>query len=652
MSRVSAPELKRPDKKFFLLSFLAVAVTAFLVYSNTFHSEFQFDDLKELQEGYPLRRLSDLAGIWNYSPSRFITYYSFALNYHFSRMDVTAYHVTNLFVHILTSCVVLLFSSALFKTPYLSKRMTPEAAPWAALAASLLFAAHPLQTGAVTYIIQRAAVLAAFFYLTSLFLYVRARLENRAGFYYAAFACGAAAMLCKQNAFTLPFAMLLCDFLFFQEKSEPLSARLKRFAPFLALLALLPAIRLFAPSNGALFRETQKISHVDYLLTQLSVLVTYLRLLVWPSGQNVDYDFPISASFFEPRTLASFVFLAALLAGGFFALKKNRVWSFGIFWFFLTLSVESGLVPIRDVIFEHRMYLPMFGAVFCAAWTFYFLGREPKKIMALCLVCLLPLAAAAYKRNSVWKNGIALWEDAARKSPKKARPYHNLSFLYSAKGDYPKSVEYGEKAVSFDPSSSGPYFTLGVAYGRMGNIDREIEYYEKAFALGPWNPAKHFNNMGSAYGRKGDMAAAVENFKKAIAADSAYPATYANFGFALDRMGQFEQAIRYYQKAIKLDPQFAEAWNFMAIALAKKGNPDQALESAQRSVRLNPRYADAYNTLGLIHGMKGDLQSMIRFCLKAVEIDPGYKLGYQNLAQAYQKTGDTQKAAFYAAKAR
>ncbi len=629
--------------KFVLIALAVISLLVLLVYSRTFSGEFQFDDARELQESYAIRQFPNLKAIWDFAPTRFLTYFSFGLNYYFNELDVMGYHLVNTGLHILASLFSFLLAR-LILTRYGSR--SPDLP---ALTAALFFAVHPLQTGAVSYIIQRAAVMAALFYLAALFFYGAWRAQGGRLRFASALACTAAAMFTKQNAFTLPFAIILLEFFFFSENLENFKKRAVSLMPFLAALLIVPVIHLSVYSGETLVRDSQMISRSVYLLTQLNVLRTYLRLTFFPAGQNVDYDYPLSSSLADPATFASLLLLAGLFAAAVVLFRKNKIFSFSVFWFFLTLSVESGLVPIRDVIFEHRMYLPLFGPALAAACFCY--RRSEKTGLIISAVLVLALAVAAFQRNEVWRDGVRLWQDAVAKSPRKARPLHNLSYLYSARGDYRKSIELGEKAVALNPESSGPYFTLGVAYGRMGNVDKELEYYQKAFERGAWNPAKHYNNMGAAYGRKGELEKAVENFKKAMEADPGYPPTYANYGFAMDKAGNFAEAVALYKKAVELDPSFAEAYNYMAISYAKSGDLHHGLHYAGRAVKINPKYADAYNTLGLVYGMKNDLDRMIEYCEKAVKADPGYKLGYRNLAAAYAKKGDREKAAFYAAKA-
>ena len=129
---------------------------------------------------------------------------------------------------------------------------------------------------------------------------------------------------------------------------------------------------------GDATQETSSLSRTDYLLTQFNVITTYIRLLFFPVNQNLDYDYPISRTLFEFPTLLSFLFLTSVVAFGGWMFKKSRLISFGIFWFFITLSVESSIIPIRDVIFEHRVYLPSVGFVIFLTVAIYQMMEQIK----------------------------------------------------------------------------------------------------------------------------------------------------------------------------------------------------------------------------------------------------------------------------------
>ena len=237
-----------------------------------------------------------------------------------------------------------------------------------------------MQTQAVTYTTQRFASLATLFFLLSLVLYASHRVGaegGRRGYikYALALASAIAAQMTKEIAFTLPTVVVLYEAAFF---SGGLRKRALFAAPFLAVMLIIPFTLLVyaGPDHGVseLIREKQiqelsDLSPYQYLSTQFRVVVTYLRLVILPVGQNLDYDYPKFTSVLQPGSLLSLVFLLSFAAVSVLAYARSRTGraplvalsAAGVFWFFITLSIESSVIPIQDVIFEHRLYLPSIG---------------------------------------------------------------------------------------------------------------------------------------------------------------------------------------------------------------------------------------------------------------------------------------------------
>ena len=179
-------------------------------------------------------------------------------------------------------------------------------------------------------------------------------------------------MFTKEIAFTLPVSIALIEIFFFN------AAWMKKTKAWLAVIPLLFGLLfLFGPTLLGRFAQFETVGEVlgisrhDYLLTQINVVCTYIRLLFLPINQNLDYDYPISRDFFDLHLWFSALILLAILAIAIILYRRDRLISFGILFFFITLSIESSIIPIADVIFEHRLYLPSVG--FCIiVSTLYF----------------------------------------------------------------------------------------------------------------------------------------------------------------------------------------------------------------------------------------------------------------------------------------
>ncbi len=406
--------------KFLFWVFPLLIILGFLIYSNTFDAEFHYDDFHNIVENSAVHNLLRPDLVWQSHKDRFLTYLSFALNYQFGKTEVWGYHLINILIHIAASLSVYLFTILLFCTPRLAVQSLHLNPNRIALAAALLFLCHPIQIQAVTYIVQRAASLATFFYLSACILYLWSRFKPAPKRYWSAVAVTVAAMFAKQTAFTLPLALILLEYFFFPCSYYPLMKRLRFLFPFLVTMAIPLGIRsswvaeAAARGEVAQLAETDLITPFNYLTTQFSVIVTYLRLVFWPTGFSIYHAFPL-LGFWKLRTILSLALLLLIALTGFLIRKKQPLVAFGISWFFLTLSVESSFLPIRHLIFEHRIYLPMVGVCLVFATLAVQILKNQKIFAGLFMILIITLSTMTYRRNFVWKTDASLWEDAASK---------------------------------------------------------------------------------------------------------------------------------------------------------------------------------------------------------------------------------------------
>jgi tetratricopeptide (TPR) repeat protein len=537
--------------------------------------------------------------------TRMAGYLSFALNYRLHGLDVFGYHLVNLLIHLGNALLVYALVVLTFRTPYFTRHRAPAgdfSVPedrdrgTIALFSALLFAIHPVQTQAVTYITQRFASLATLFCLLSLVAYIKSRLSSspppRHALYAGSLACALLAMFTKEIAFTLPAALLLYEFLFLEGERK---RRILRLVPFLSTMLVIPLTLLAAGGpEGDLGKSMEVLgtssgmSRWDYLLTQFRVIVTYLRLLVFPANQNLDYDYPVYRSFLDPPVFLSFLFLLAILLLAVWLLLRSRsadsggrrdlrLVSFGIFWFFLTLSVESSIVPIADVIFEHRVYLPSVG-FFTALVTVLFRGKAAlesnhpvlgKVAIAALSAVVIVLAAAAYARNGVWGDGVTLWEDAARKSPAKTRPRNNLGNFYQDNGRLEEAVREFQAAIRLEPDLAESHYNLGNAYSMLNRFGEAIPEFQTAIALKSGYVEAH-NNLGVTYKKLGNFEEAIREFKATIALQPEHAEAHYNLGNVYALQGRFEEAIREFQAAIRSNPDHQNARKNLNLAIELK----------------------------------------------------------------------------------
>ncbi|TAM42927.1 hypothetical protein EPN54_00780, partial [bacterium] len=368
-----------------ILAIIVLFLLGAAVYSNTLNNSFHFDDFSFILDNPGIRNLEKLTDIFKYWPSRFIGFLSFAVNYRVHQFSVSGYHLVNIGLHILNSFLVFWFVSLTISSPAMNEKAAFRHREVLAFFAAAIFLTHPVQTEALNYIFHRVTILAALFYLASLCLYAKAMLSLKEGgrinkyYYFASLTAAFIGMFSKENIVTLPLMILLYNFYFFRKGK---GAKWKYALPFLLLLPLVPLTVVIA--KPVIFADVERLlsnplaSSSHYLWTQFNVLVTYLRLFLFPAGLNIDYDYPVAQAFWGMPTPASFLILIFVIIMGILAFPRQRLISFGIFWFFLTLLPESSIIPTADPIYEHRLYLPLVGCSIFAVAALYYIFREKR----------------------------------------------------------------------------------------------------------------------------------------------------------------------------------------------------------------------------------------------------------------------------------
>jgi tetratricopeptide (TPR) repeat protein len=510
-----------------------------------------------------------------YFKTRYLGYLTFALNYRLGGLDVMGYHLFNFAVHVLNALRVYFLVVTTLSTPYLRNTRLADYSGRMALLTGLVFVAHPLQTEAVTYIFQRFASLSTFFCLFSLVAYARSRISEkwkiRICLYALSLVFAVMAMLTKEIAITLPLLIVLYDFLFLGDGIRKKSFYL---VPVLLTMLIVPLLHInpemgFAAALEGASRHGTDMPRSEYLFTQFRVIMTYLRLIFLPMNQNIEHNHPAYESFFELPVMLSFSFLAAIFFLSVYMVYFSRrapslrLAAFGILWFFVSLSVESTIIPLPMLISEYRIYLPSVG-IFLATSVVAFLfiqntGGGLKGAIAAVLV-LLPIVLSynAYARNSVWKSRTSLWQDTVSKSPGSARAHNNLGVAYKEEGQRNKAMEHYRAALVLEPDYARAHNNLGVAYKEEGHIDKAIEHYRAALMLEPDYTRAH-NNLGVAYYHIGEVKSSERHFQHALRLNPDFAEAHLNLGIVYRDMGLNGKAVERFRNAIRLNPDLKNA---------------------------------------------------------------------------------------------
>lgn len=353
-----------------------LTVLGFVLYGSTIDSEFHLDDYPNLVENAAIHMTSlDAASIGralsaSVGGNRPVASLLFALNFRAGQFNVRTFHITSIICHIIAGWLLFLFLRRTLLLPRLEARFGDRAG-LTALLATMLWFVHPIQTQAVTYIVQRANVLSGLFCFAALYLFVVLRTTSagrglRGLQWTGLLLASLLALGSKETAAVLPLIILLYEVFFIRTFDF---GGLRGKPAYLAGIIIAPALILAADYHRfgiSLFERMGTIFQVrgftmwERVLTEFRVLVHYITLLVvpLPGRLNLEHDVAVSRGLFSPfTTLLSLLVLLGLVALGFYLARRRPLISFFIFWFFLQLAIESSVVPL-ELMFEHRLYLP------------------------------------------------------------------------------------------------------------------------------------------------------------------------------------------------------------------------------------------------------------------------------------------------------
>ncbi len=597
-------------KKVILLCVLLTLIAG--VYSNVIHGEFQFDDgyiVSEdgrfLKDPFVMLKRGVLSA---FISSRVVTAFTFYLNYRIGGSNVEVYHITNILLHLLMVLVVYMFALRLFRDGGIKE---PH---WYGVFVACVFGLHPLQTESVSYIVQRAEVLASLFYLLSLMAFLKygeSEGKTRAVWWLAGMVGFGLGWGSKQIVVTMPL-MYLLYVRAFRDRRELKRAFFGMMPVLIAgVVAGVKLVMSFSGSSHVGF-DIKGISAMDYFYTQMRVILTYLRLIFLPLGQNLDYDYPIYRSLTDLPVLLSLLLNLVMVCVGIYLICRRgeeRLAGYGIIWFYVLLAPTSTVVPLRDVIMEHRVYLAILGiiivvitGVMSGVRRGWINGRVA--VIAGVLV-LVVFAYLTHERNRVWQSRLALWQDVVKKSPNKARPHNNLGKILLDRGQVMEAISEFQKAIELDPEHKSAYNNLGLALMRIGAPGRAEYYFGKALKLDFNYPDPHIN-LGTIYLMRKEYDGALAEFRIAAELNPGNPGVLNNLGITHAERGEFNLAVSFLKEAIKLNPSYFDAWNNLGKVYLNAGQPSEAVRAFTMALRIRPDLPDTIYNLGRAYVNLGD----------------------------------------------
>lgn len=508
---------------------------AVLAYSNTFNVPFYLDDYPSIRENLAIRDLGDWNAIFGFAPQRALGYVTFALNYAWHGYELAGYHIVNLMIHCASALVVYFLVRRILDTGVSGEEGRGGVRIWLPLITALLFALHPLQTQAVTYTVQRLASMAALFYLLSLLSYLGGRLSSdktsRLTLFALTFVFAIAAIATKQNAVTLPAAILLFEILLF----GLWGMRLVRVIAAIVVPSLLVLVYLYFSSGSEFFaslsaatQETQLVTRAQYLAIQMGVIWIYIGKFLFPYPLHLEYDIQ-PASFAAAEVWVLAVGHVLLIGLAIWQRRKYPLLALGILFYYLTLSVESSIIPIRDFAFEHRTYLPNFGlCLIVATLMLRFLPRllTSRQAVTVVAVLLMTLLLTTWMRNNVWRDPEAFARHEIAVSPGVLRPWALLGETLLRQNRDQEAVQaYLDGLDAFNTSLNRNNNTVIAYYQNLAQALNRVGRFEDALnvlneydwrTLGPREQSAALAVRGNIYAAQTQVVQAQQDFEEAL----------------------------------------------------------------------------------------------------------------------------------------
>ena len=587
-------------------------------YSNSFGGVFLFDDIPHIVNNARIQRLTPI-DTWLHT-RRPIVNLSLALNYHEGKLAPWGYHLVNLAVHVLAGLVlfgIVRRTIVLLRGP---ADASIRSATWLAAAAALLWVVHPIQSQSVTYIVQRGESMMGLFYLLTLYCVIRgsqsAEATHRAAsrlWYVAAVVCCGLGMGSKAVMVTAPLVVFLYDWVFLGRGVADMVRRRRWLYGGLAATWLVlwwvgigGVLKPEATGPATVGFAVKGVTPWQYAISQPGVMLHYLRLCVWPAGQCLDYDWPKVESAGQ-AVLPAMVVLVMLAATGWALWRKTWVGFLGA-WFFVILLPTSSFIPIRDLAFEHRMYLPLAAvvllAVVCGHEVIARLCRarptlavwRPWISTPVVILLVLVLGLATVRRNRVYHSRKAMWRDVISIAPHNARARLGLGLILYEEGNLSGALEQYRRAVQLKPRYAQARTNLGLVLGKLGRTEEAVAQLQSAIEIKPML-MKAYRNLADIYVRRGELDRGIRLYRQALGINPSWSLGHTRLGVILAMQDKRSEARAEFSEAIRTDPLSAEPRYCLGVALQQAGQPVKAIKQFRAVLQIEPGHVDAKRRL-------------------------------------------------------
>jgi len=577
--------------------------------------------------------------------------------------NLAVFHITSLSLHVINTLLIIVLLYMLFGKL------------WPAVFVGFLFGLHPMTVEPIPWVSERKTLLASFFGLWCLIIYVRYARKGSVRLFLACVMTYILALMAKPTITPLALLLFLLDF-------WPLNRLNKKTllekVPFFVIMIAFGIITVISQSRTASVTMPSEYNPNLIPMVLCHNIIFYLYKIILPVGLTSHYPIPEPLSLLHPMIQVGLIGTCILLPVLIISLRWIRALFTGWLFFFLAALPTMGIIGFTNVIASDKYaYFPSVGLLMVLCWALCKIWRGAKDSGFYRLIILFMVGMLGFLESSATRSYLLKWQESEQlfrymliQAPK-ASPLHlNLGNTLLKSGRTQEAIKHYKKATSFNPGFALARYNLGVALMEAGNYDKAIKEFRVALKLG-WKRADSLFRIGIAFARKGDVDKAIHCYKMALEkrpnnfkilnnlglalakkskTDEAIQKyqqclelnpnsteVLTNTGNALSDKKDFKQAITYYEKALRIDANFSEAHYNLANALVKTGEIKQAASHYQQSLRLEPNNVDAYFGLGIAMEHSGEYDKADEYYHKAIQLNPDFGKAHYRLGLIFYK---------------
>ena len=573
------------------LYLIIICAAVFLSYYPILDNDFVWDDqafiitnenIKSLKN-IPSFFIHDVEGL--YRPMRTLFY---SMSYALFGLKPFYYHLQAIVIHLIATILIYYILLKITDSRFIS------------FSASLIFAIHPAHTESIAFITSSFDQIAIIFLLLSYYYYLK---TSRLGklysmdWYYLSLSFFAIATFSSEMALTLPLIIVLYDLIFVENTYKNLKGKIRYYMPYFVILVSYLIIRFFLIGVIARYSPPDIYTYFLGIITFTKVMAVYLKVLILPTSLAIERVVPLAGSFLELAVLISIFIIMTLGAVAYYFKEKNKLVTFSIILFFITLLPVSNIIPIQRFISEAYLYLPLLSFAIIAAIIINYLLRaitEKRKALAVFIMILLvvPYTLATIKRNDVWQNEFTLWSHTVKDSPYSSKAHSNFALILQQNKKYDDALQHYLISLQLNPYREGVYFNLATLYEQIRQFDNAVKAYNNSISVNP-NFADAHNNLGLLYSKLNQSELALKHLKISLVLQPSNAKFHLNLGSHYNSVNQLNLALQEFKESLKLNPNIAEAHYNIGIIYIKQNRYEDAEYEMEQALAINPKLLQA-----------------------------------------------------------